>query len=195
MPRKLDGVLFGLAEPADAENGADGEPRGAHQHIVLRHHQILEHRHALEQPDVLEGAGDAGVAIDIVVVEPLQVEALTAGMGELHQTFGRLVEAGDAIEHRGLAGAVRPDQRSDVVAAHRERNVVDGEQPTEAHGQVLDLEQGRGLPRLHALPSSTRSLGIGLAFSSAIEGVRVPTMPRGRQTMIPTMATPNSSMR
>ena len=135
------------------------------------------------------------LAIDVVIVEPLQVEALAAGMGEQHQAFGRLVEAGDAIEHRGLAGAVGPDQRGDVAAAHRERDVVDGEQPTEAHGQVLDLEQGRGLPRLHALPSSTRSLGIGLACSSAIEGVRVPTMPRGRQTMIATMATPNSSMR
>ena len=68
-------------------------------------------------------------------------------------------------------------------------------EPTEAHGEVLDLEQRVFLPGSHALPSSTRSLGIGRALPSAIDGVRVPTMPRGRQTMMPTMATPNSSMR
>ena len=36
-------------------------------------------------------------------------------------SFGRLVEAGDAIEHRRLAGAVGADQRGDVAAADLER--------------------------------------------------------------------------
>ena len=108
---------------------------------MLRHHQILEHRHAAEQPDVLEGAGDAGLRIDVVVVEPLEPEALAVGMVELQHPFGRLVEAGDAVEHRGLAGAVRPDQRGDVVPPDLEGDVVDGDESAEAHGEVLDLEQ------------------------------------------------------
>ena len=81
VAREVDRLFLGLAEAANAENGADGEPRGAHQHIVLRHHQVLEHRHAVKQPDVLEGAGDAGAGIDVVVVEPFQVEALAVRDG------------------------------------------------------------------------------------------------------------------
>src|SRR3954466_13454883 len=34
-----------------------------------------------------------------------------------HGTAGRLVEAGDAVEHGGLAGAVRTNQRGDLLAA------------------------------------------------------------------------------
>ena len=48
---------------------------------MLRHHQVLEHRHALKQPDVLEGAGDTRAGIDVVVVQPFQIEALAVGMG------------------------------------------------------------------------------------------------------------------
>ena len=78
-------------------------------------------------------------------------------MVELHHPLGRLVEAGDAVEHGGLAGAVRPDQRGDVLAPDIEGHIVDGDEPAEAHGQVLDLEQGFGLPPPHARPSLTRS--------------------------------------
>ena len=59
-------------------------------------------------------------------------------MRERDPALGRLVEAGDAVEHRRLAGAVRPDQRGDVAAADGEGEVVDGDQAAEAHGQVLD---------------------------------------------------------
>ena len=38
----------------------DGETGGAHQHVVLRHHEVFQHRHTLKQADVLEGARDAG---------------------------------------------------------------------------------------------------------------------------------------
>ena len=87
MAREFDCLLLCLAEAADAENGADGEPRRAHQHVVLRHHQVLEHRHAVEQPDVLEGAGDAGSAIDLVVVKPFEIEAPAVRLGELHHAL------------------------------------------------------------------------------------------------------------
>ncbi len=57
--RSSTACLLGAGETAEPENGADGEARGAHQPVVLRDHQILQHRHAGEQADVLEGAGDA----------------------------------------------------------------------------------------------------------------------------------------
>ncbi len=167
MPREVDGFLLGLAEAADAENGADGEPEARISTLCCATIRFSSTVMPWNSRMFWKVRATRARRIDVVIVEPLQIEALAVGMGELHQPFGRLVEAGDAVEHRGLAGAVRPDQRGDVVAADRERDVVDGEQPAEAHGQVLDLEQGSGLPRLHALPSSTRSLGIGARLARA----------------------------
>ena len=46
-----------------------------------------------------------------------RVRPRSARRGERDAAFGRLVEAGDAVEHSGLAGAVRADQRGDVAAA------------------------------------------------------------------------------
>jgi hypothetical protein len=46
-------------------------------------------------------------------------------MHQLHGAGGWLVEAGDAIEHRGLAGAVRPDQRSNPAPTGAKRQIVD----------------------------------------------------------------------
>ena len=179
-------------EPQDA---GKREARGTHQLLVLGHHQIFQHGHAAEQPDVLEGAGDAGLGVDVVVVETLEPVAWSLRMIELHRSLGRLVEAGDAVEHGGLAGAVRPDQRGDVLAPDIEGHVVDGGEPAEAHGEVLDLEQGFGLPPPHARPSLTRWPPTARRSLSTMDGSRDEMMPRGRHSMMPTMAMPNRSMR
>src|SRR5262249_6640199 len=162
---------------------------------MLRHHQVLEHRHALEQSDVLERAGNPGFRVDIVVVETLQGESRSVGMGEGDHPLGRLVKAGDAVEHRGLAGAVRSNQGSDVAAARLEGHVVDSREPAEAHGEVLDFENGVFLPPPHAWRSLARKRGLPCCRSSTIEGVRDEMIPRGRHTMITTMAIPNSNIR
>src|SRR5205085_1077814 len=52
----------------------------------------------------------------------------------------RLVHAVDAIEHRALAGAVRPDDRADLMLAHVERNIREGLHATERERDVLDVE-------------------------------------------------------
>ena len=87
------------------------------------------------------------------------------GRGAGDAAFGRLVEAGDAVEHRGLAGAVRADQRGDVAAPGLEGQVADGDQAAEAHRQMLDLEDGSSI---QALRSSVALLdevaGDGLAL-------------------------------
>ncbi len=61
---------------ADAEHAEEGHARGEHQRVVLGDEQVLQHRHALEQADVLEGAGHLGLAVDPEVGEPFQQEGL-----------------------------------------------------------------------------------------------------------------------
>ena len=47
------------------------------------------------------------------------------------------VDAADAIEHAGLAGAVRADQREQFAGLDRERHVVEHGQAAEAQAQML----------------------------------------------------------
>ena len=67
---------------------------------------------------------------------------------------GRLVEAGDAVEHGGLAGAVRADQRGDLASLGAERQIVDGHNAAETHGQTIDV---KNVIAAHPWPSLTRS--------------------------------------
>src|SRR3954467_14873113 len=111
---------------------------------------------------------------------------------ERDAAFARLVEPGNAVEHRGLAGAVRADQRCDGAALDLERNVVDRNQPAEAHGQMLDTQQGGGH---QPWPSLTNSAEMTLRSLRNTEGSRLEIRPRGFQIMMTTMPKPNSSMR
>ena len=156
----LDRGVLRAAERRQPENAEDREAGGAHQRVVLRDQQVFQHGHAAEQPDILEGAGDPRMMGDQVVRHAFEQEqrALAphpalrrAGRQRVEMrpdrwiaalqrdaAFGRLVEAGDAVEHRGLAGAVRTDQRGDLAMAGDEGQVVHGDQPAEAHGEMLD---------------------------------------------------------
>ena len=71
----LDRVLLGVAIGGEAEQAEQGEAGGAHQRVVLRDQQVLQHGHAGEQADVLEGARDLGVLGDAEVEQPLQRES------------------------------------------------------------------------------------------------------------------------
>ena len=62
-------------------------------------------------------------------------------MAKPDAALARFVEAGDAIEDGGLAGAVRPDQRGDVALTRVKRQVVHRDQSAEAHGQVFDAKK------------------------------------------------------
>ena len=74
--------------------------------------------------------------------------------------FGRLVEAGDAVEDGGLAGAVRADQGGDVALA-AEGEIVDGDEAAEAHGQMLDAQERVGdPPSAVALPDEVGGDGL-----------------------------------
>ena len=54
-----------------------------------------------------------------------------------------IVEAGDAVEQRGLAGAVRPDQAADRAAGDVEADVLQRGHAAEADRDAVDREQRR----------------------------------------------------
>ena len=83
---------------------------------MLGDHEVFEHGHAGEQADVLEGARHLGMLRDAEIVHALEQEFAAVRMAQHDHALGRLVEAGDAVEDRGLAGAVGADERGDVVA-------------------------------------------------------------------------------
>src|SRR5690606_38024634 len=68
------------------------------------------------------------------------------GVGPRHAAIGdradlRMVEAVDHIQHRSLAGAVRADDRQDLVLADLEGDVADRPHPAERQADVVDLEK------------------------------------------------------
>ena len=142
--RLLDRLRLGLLVAGKAEHAEDRHAGGDHQRVVLRDHQVLEHRQAAEEPDVLERARDLRLGGDAVVGHALEQELGAARLAQRDPALARLVEAGDAVEDGGLAGAVRADQPGDVAALGLERHVVDGEQAAEAHGQMLDRQDRIG---------------------------------------------------
>src|SRR5262245_6161220 len=107
-------------------------------------------------------------------------------MGEVHRARRRLVEAGDAVEHGGLAGAVRPEQRGNLAPFRGKGQLADGDDAAKAHRQAID---GEDRPA-HPCPSLTRSEEIAWFFSRKTVGARWPTSPRGRQIIRSTMAKP-----
>ena len=62
------------------------------------------------------------------------------GAVEHHPARGRLVEAGQHVQRRGLAGAVRPDQRMNAAASDRDIDIVDGLEAAEMFRKACDFE-------------------------------------------------------
>ena len=102
---------------------------------VAADQQVVQHRGVLEQLDVLEGAGDAasrrwcgGDAGDVLALEN-------------EAAAGRLVDAADEVEDRGLAGAVGADDGEDLALLHVEGDPVDRADAAEVDREVLGLEE------------------------------------------------------
>src|SRR5690606_1576319 len=113
---------------------------------------------------------------------------------------GRLVEAGHAVEDRCLAGAVGADKRGDLATLRLEGEVVDGHETTKAHREVLDFKDGIVRPRIRRYrvrreghqpcPSLVKLPETALRSLRKAVGSRLPTKPRGFQTMTVTIARP-----
>ena len=79
----------------------------------------------------------------------------------------RLVEAGDAVEHRGLAGAVRADDRGDLAAPRAKAEVV---APRPGRRSAWSDARPQDHRRVHPRPSSTSA--DRLALGRSVEGAR-----------------------
>ena len=99
--------------------------------------QIVHRAHVSEKLDVLEGAGNAGGG-DAVRLAPDQFEAVDTDAAGL-----RAVEAGYAVEDRGLAGAVGADQGQDLPRGEREPHAMQGLHAAEGDLQAADFQQCR----------------------------------------------------
>ena len=91
-----------------------------------RHHNVVEHGHAREELQVLEGARHSA-AYDLMRPEPLDRRA-----AQSHVAIVRLEESGEQVEGGGLAGAVGADQTDDPAAPQLDFEAGDGEDAAEA---------------------------------------------------------------
>ena len=97
---------------------------------------VVEHRKVGKQCHVLERAADADLG------DPVRRARQDARAFHQDVAGGRLVEPGQAVEERGLAGAVRADQAEDSALVHVERHAVQRDDAAEYHAHVAYHEQG-----------------------------------------------------
>jgi hypothetical protein len=102
--------------------------RGAH---------VIEHRQAAEKADVLKRARQAEKG------ELMRFAAQNGTAIERNVSRGGLINAGDEIEHRGFARAVRANQPDQIIAPDFEIEFRHRRQATEANRAILDPQQFR----------------------------------------------------
>ena len=110
------------------------------------HHDVLERGEPGEGLHELERPREAQAA-DRVGLEPDQGRAV-----ERDRAVSRGVEAGDEVEHGGLAGAVGPDEPDDLAALDREVESAHRGEPAEALVQPAQLEQAQEARRARSQP-------------------------------------------
>src|SRR5439155_239986 len=96
--------------------------------------------------------------------------------------FVLAVEAGEHVEERRLAGAVGADEAVDLAALDGEAHLRERDEPAEALGDTLDLEERRWRRRrgAHRVVSSRLRTAEG-------------SSPAGRTSIITTIASPKIS--
>ncbi len=115
---------------------------------VAADHDVVERAHAEEDLQVLERAREAA---------PRQLLGHEAGdvlAGKPHPPLRRQVEAGHQVEQRGLAGAIRSDDREHQARLDRQAHVVDGLHAAEGDRQVLGGQDGHARLADNALASA-----------------------------------------
>lgn len=125
--------LAGLLRLLEAGAAQQCRPEAFLGSRVAADEDVLEDRHVGEQADVLEGAGDAGLGHQV---------GLGREDGALvgDRAFRGDVQAGEAVEEGGLAGAVGADEADDLAGVDGEVDRADGGEAAEAHGDVAGFE-------------------------------------------------------
>lgn len=107
-----------------------GEQAGF-QLLMLRHQQVLNHRHLAEQTHVLEGTHHAHAG-NLLARQPFQVL-----VAQHDGAARRLVEAGQTVKDRGFPRAVRANQGDDLFFMQVQVHVVDRQQAAKTHHQTV----------------------------------------------------------
>ena len=100
-----------------------------------RHHHVLQHAHLGERTRDLEGSGQAG-GKHRAGGAPGNAHAI-----QQHPTGRGRHEAGQAVEQRGLAGPIGPDQAADGARLQGKRDLVDRLVAAEMFGQGVHHQQ------------------------------------------------------
>jgi hypothetical protein len=136
--------LRAQAELVD-DPGGDASRRGHVLRALQRaDDHVVEHRQPGERLDDLEGAPDAHRA-HLVGPQPSDGTA-----PERDRALVRRIDAGDHVEHRRLAGAVRPDEPDDGALADLERSLRYRLQAAEGFRHAGDFEHHFASPRRRA---------------------------------------------
>src|SRR5579883_215693 len=116
--------------------------------LLACYYQVVAHRELREHLQHLEGSTDAEA------IEDAGPHARGAPAVDAHVAGGRPQLAEDAIEERGLAGSVRPDDAEDLARADLEGDAVHRRDALEALAQARDLEH-RAHGSVRSPPSGT----------------------------------------
>ena len=163
----------GAARPRARCAGRNRSPRwpGGGQH------HVLDHGEPGQRLGELEGAhhAHAGDPVGRLAADRPALEGPRAGVG--------LVEAGEQVEERRLAGAVGPDQRGDRAALHLEVVDVDGDEAAEAARDPVDHEDRVGLGHPGAGPDADgrgrAAAAVSAQRTSSSISLRSPRIPCG----------------
>src|SRR5439155_21494006 len=133
---------------------------------VERDEEVVEGAELLEQLEILEGARDLEPC-PLVRFEVPEVAALVADVALVARE-----DAGDAVEHGGLAGAVRADQAEDLALEEVEGDVGQCLDAAEPQRDVLDLQQRRDQPFATSAGSSSSATASGATRVGAAAAAR-----------------------
>ena len=143
------------------ELGAPGFPVDQRRRLATGQQQVLRHRHAGRQREVLVDHADAERAR-----HHGGGDVLLTPVGD-HRAFVRPLEAGDAFHQRALAGAVLAQQGMHAAGRHLHRHVVQRCQATEALGELVGLQRHRACRPRHRVDVQGRH-----GFSDSCPGSR-----------------------
>ena len=98
---------------------------------------VVDNRQFADDLRVLEGTNQSKMN-DLVRRHAVEQMLFACLVGKTDFARIRLVELRDAVEHRGLARAVRADEPVDLVAVNVEGEIVHRAKPAETDGEMVN---------------------------------------------------------
>src|SRR5690242_9672350 len=98
-------------------------------------HERTQH-HVLQDGQARQGLHDLKCASDAKPGSAMRREFGNIFALEEDGSFVRMKESADQIENRGLARAIRADNKKDFPRVHRERDILDSDQTAETFRDV-----------------------------------------------------------